>query len=108
MKAWLLLLLAGVLEIFWATGLKYTQGFTRPWPSLMVLITALVSFYLLAMVIRDLPAGTAYAIWAGIVTIGVAIAGMVLFDEPVSAVRIFFILLVVTGIMGLKWFSPVH
>jgi len=106
MKAWLILLLAGILEIIWAIGLKYTDGFSRLLPTGIVLVVALASFWLLAMALRDLPVGTAYAVWTGIGTTGVAILGMLLFNEPVNFLRIFFILLIVAGIMGLKFFTP--
>lgn len=106
MKAWLTLLLAGVLEIVWAVGLKYTDGFSKLVPTTLVLLVALASVYLLSMALRDLPVGTAYAIWTGIGATGVAIVGMLLFGETVSVLRIFFILLIVAGIMGLKFFAP--
>lgn len=107
MKAWLTLLLAGILEIIWAVGLKYTDGFSKLLPTTLVLLVALASVYLLSVALRDLPVGTAYAIWTGIGATGVAIVGMLLFGETVSVLRIFFILLIVAGIMGLKFFTPV-
>ncbi len=106
MKAWLILLLAGLLEIIWAVGLKYTDGFSKFVPTTLVLLVALASVYLLSVALRDLPVGTAYAIWTGIGATGVAIVGMALFGEAISGLRIFFILLIVTGIMGLKLFTP--
>jgi len=106
MKAWLILLLAGLLEIIWAVGLKYTDGFSKFVPTTLVLLVALASVYLLSVALRDLPVGTAYAIWTGIGATGVAIVGMALFGEAISGLRIFFILLIVTGIMGLKIFTP--
>lgn len=106
MKAWMILLLAGLLEIIWAVGLKYTDGFSKLVPTAVVLLVALCSVYLLSLALRDLPVGTAYAIWTGIGATGVAIVGMALFGEAISALRIFFILLIVTGIMGLKFFTP--
>lgn len=106
MKAWLILMLAGILEIIWAVGLKYTDGFSRLLPTTLVLLVALASVYLLSVALRDLPVGTAYAIWTGIGATGVAIVGMLLFGESASLLRIFFILLIVAGIMGLKFFTP--
>lgn len=102
----MILLLAGLLEIIWAVGLKYTDGFSKLVPTTVVLLVALCSVYLLSVALRDLPVGTAYAIWTGIGATGVAIVGMALFGEAISALRIFFILLIVTGIMGLKFFTP--
>jgi len=99
---WLILLLAGLLEVVWATGLKFTEGFTRPLPSLVPLLAMSGSFYLLSQAMRSLPLGSAYAIWVGIGVIGAAIAGVILFREPVSALKIISLLLIVAGIVGLK------
>ncbi len=99
---WLILLLAGLLEVVWATGLKFTEGFTRPLPSLVTLLAMSGSFYLLSQAMRSLPLGSAYAIWVGIGVIGAAIAGVILFREPVSALKIISLLLIVAGIVGLK------
>lgn len=99
---WLILVLAGLLEVVWATGLKFTHGFTRPLPSLITLLAMAGSFYLLSQAMRILPLGTAYAIWVGIGVIGAAIAGVILFREPVSALKIISLLLIVAGIVGLK------
>jgi quaternary ammonium compound-resistance protein SugE len=103
--AWTLLALAGVLEIGWAVGLKYTEGFTRLWPSLATLAAIAVSFALLAQALKAIPMGTAYAVWTGIGAAGTAILGMWLFQEPRDAVRIGCIALIVAGIVGLK-FAP--
>ncbi|MCS7033267.1 MAG: quaternary ammonium compound efflux SMR transporter SugE [Phycisphaerae bacterium] len=100
--AWAILVLAGLLEIGWATGLKYTQGFTRPLASAITLSLMVGSMYLLAQAARTLPIGTAYAVWTGIGAVGTAIAGMVLFDESRAAIRLVCIALIVVGIVGLK------
>ncbi|MDD3608799.1 MAG: multidrug efflux SMR transporter [Halothiobacillaceae bacterium] len=104
--SWLWLLIAGGLEIAWAIGLKYTEGFTRLWPSVGVIVLAWLSFYLLSLAMREIPVGTAYAVWTGIGSVGVALLGIVLFSEPAHASRLFFIALIVIGIIGLKWVSP--
>lgn len=100
--AWLYLFAAGVLEIAWAIGLKYTDGWARLWPSLATLATMGLSFLLLALALRSIPIGTAYAVWTGIGAVGTAILGMILFNEPRDVVRILCILLIVAGIVGLK------
>ena len=104
--AWIYLLLAGVFEIGFAIGLKYTEGFTRLWPSVMTVIAAAISLWLLTQALRAIPVGTAYAIWTGIGAVGVAILGMVLFGEPRGIARIASILLIVAGIAGLKLLTP--
>ena len=100
--AWMILLLAGLMEIGWAIGLKYTEGFTKLWPSVWTLGSMLASIVLLGIALKSLPVGTAYAVWTGIGTVGVAILGIVLFSEPATAVRIGCIGLIVAGIAGLK------
>jgi quaternary ammonium compound-resistance protein SugE len=100
--AWTILLLAGLLEIGWAIGLKYTEGFTRLWPSVWTLASMLGSIVLLGLALKWLPVGTAYAVWTGIGTVGVAILGIVLFSEPATAFRLGCIGLIVAGITGLK------
>jgi len=99
---WLLLIVAGVFEIVWATGLKYTEGFTRLWPSVLTILAMLVSFFTLAQAIRTVPLGTGYAIWTGIGAVGTAAVGIALFGESVSPARLGCIALVVVGIVGLK------
>jgi len=99
---WWILLIAGLLEVVWAIGLKYTAGFTRPLPSIFTLLAMGISFYLLSLAMRTLPLGTAYAIWVGIGAVGTAIAGIVLYDEPATPLKLISLLLVVTGIIGLK------
>jgi quaternary ammonium compound-resistance protein SugE len=100
--AWVYLFIAGALEIVWATALKYSEGFTRLWPSVIGIVAATVSFVLLTLALRDLPVGTAYAIWVGIGVGGVALFGMAALGEPVSAARLIFLSLIAVGILGLK------
>jgi quaternary ammonium compound-resistance protein SugE len=104
--AWLLLIVAGVLEIGWAVGLKYTDGFTRPGPTLAVVLVMAVSLALLGLAVRTLPVGTAYAVWTGIGTVGTVLLGIYLFDEPSDATRLIFISMIVAGIVGLKLVTP--
>lgn len=99
---WLILFIAGLLEVCWAVGLKYTEGFSRLWPSVGTLAAMALSVALLGWAMRDLPVGTAYAVWVGIGAVGTALAGMVLFGEPASAARLVSLGLVVAGIVGLK------
>jgi len=101
--AWGFLFLAGLFEIGWAVGLKYTMGFTRLGPSVATLIAMVASLALLSIAVRTLPIGTAYAMWTGIGTVGAAILGIVLFREPATPVRLICILLIVIGIVGLKF-----
>lgn len=103
--AWIVLALAGLLEIGWAVGLKYTQGFTRLVPSLLTVGSMTLSLALLGLALRELPLGTAYAVWTGIGTVGTAILGIVLFGDSVTAIRLTCIALIVSGIIGLKIFS---
>jgi quaternary ammonium compound-resistance protein SugE len=100
--AWLLLFLAGVLEIGWAVGLKYTQGFTRPVPTALTVASMAASLGLLGLALRTLPLGTAYAIWTGIGTLGTAVLGIALFGEEAGVARLACIGLIVAGIIGLK------
>ena len=100
--AWLTLVLAGLLEMVWALGLKYTQGFTRPLPSVVTGAAIVASMVLLARAARTLPIGTAYAVWVGIGTLGAAIGGAVLFGEAVTPWRAAFLLLLLAAIVGLK------
>ena len=99
---WLILVLAGLLEVVWAIGLKYTDGFTRLWPSAITIAAMVASVYCLAVAVRTIPIGTGYAVWTGIGAVGVAILGMVLFGESAALARIGSILLIVAGIAGLK------
>lgn len=100
--SWFFLILAGLLEVVWAVGLKYTQGFTRPGASVVTLGAMVGSVYLLSLAMRSLPLGTAYGVWVGIGAVGAAIAGMVLFKEPATLLRVVSLVLVVAGIVGLK------
>ncbi len=104
---WILLGFAGLLEIGWAVGLKYTYGFTRLLPSLLVALSLAGSMYLLALAAKEIPIGTAYGVWMGIGATGAAILGIILFQEPVTTWRIFFLLLLVASIIGLKITSGV-
>jgi quaternary ammonium compound-resistance protein SugE len=104
--SWFLLLIAGLLEVAWAAGLKSSDGFTRLWPSVFTAVTALGSFGLLAMAMRQLPLGTAYAVWTGIGAVGAFIFGIVAMGETVSVARIASAALIVLGLVGLKLFSP--
>jgi quaternary ammonium compound-resistance protein SugE len=106
MTAWTALLLAGVLEVAWALGLKYSDGFTRPWPTLATALAVGLSFLLFSLSLKGLPFGTAYAVWAGLGACGVVIAGMVLFGEPADVPRIACLTLIVTGMVGLKLITP--
>ncbi|MFD1326815.1 quaternary ammonium compound efflux SMR transporter SugE [Mycoplana ramosa] len=101
--SWILLTLAGLFEIGWAIGLKYTAGFTKPLPTALTAAAMVISVVLLGMAVKNLPMGTAYAVWTGIGTVGTVILGIILFAEPVTAMRLGCIALIVTGIMGLKF-----
>ncbi|WP_143957877.1 quaternary ammonium compound efflux SMR transporter SugE [Rhodoligotrophos appendicifer] len=104
--AWATLFLAGLLEIGWAVGLKYTEGFTRLWPTVLTAASMIISLLLLGIAVRSLPIGTAYAVWTGIGTVGTAILGLYLFGEPATVVRLGCIGLIIAGIVGLKFLSP--
>lgn len=99
---WIALVFAGLLEVCWAVGLKYTDGFRKPLPSVLVILAIAASMFLLGWAARTLPIGTAYAIWVGIGACGAAILGIVLFDEPVTAARVGFLVLLLVSIVGLK------
>jgi quaternary ammonium compound-resistance protein SugE len=100
--SWILLIIAGAFEVAWAVGLKYTEGFSRLWPSLITLVALTLSMLLLARAAQQIPIGTAYAVWVGIGALGAAILGIFLFHEPVSPARIFFLVLLLVAILGLK------
>lgn len=104
--AWIYLFIAGLTEIAWAIGLKYTHGWTRLWPSLITASLMIVSFAMLSQALKSLPIGTAYAVWTGIGAVGTAIVGILLFDEPRTAIRLVCITLILLGIIGLKASSP--
>jgi quaternary ammonium compound-resistance protein SugE len=100
--AWLLLVIAGLFEVGWSIGLKYTNGFTRPIPSLLVAVALVASMVLLSLAVRTLPIGTAYGVWVGIGALGAALGGWWLFGEPLTPWRVFFLALLVVAIMGLQ------
>jgi quaternary ammonium compound-resistance protein SugE len=104
--AWLVLLIAGLFEVAWAIGLKYTEGFTRLWPSVGTVLAMIVSVVLLGWALKSLPVGTAYAVWTGVGAVGTAILGIALFGDPAGAARLGCIALIVAGIVGLKLVTP--
>ena len=104
--AWVILVAAGLFEVGWAIGLKYTEGFTRPWPTTWTVLAMVISLWLLGVVMRSFPVGTAYSAWVGVGSVGTVILGIVLLGEPVSAARILSVALVVAGIVGLKLSTP--
>ncbi|HUH89150.1 MAG TPA: quaternary ammonium compound efflux SMR transporter SugE [Lysobacter sp.] len=104
--SWIILLLAGLFEIGWAIGLKYTEGFTRLWPTVGTLTAMAISVGMLGIAMKTLPVGTAYAIWVGVGAVGTVILGVVLFDEPVNALRVGSIVLIIAGLVGLKLATP--
>lgn len=106
--AWLILIVAGIFEIGWAVGLKYSDGFTKLVPSIWTIAAIIISMTLLGVAVRTLPVGTAYAVWVGIGTVGTVAFGIISLGEPVSIARVIFVLLIVVGIMGLKFTSPDH
>jgi quaternary ammonium compound-resistance protein SugE len=103
---WLILVVAGLFEVGWAIGLKYTDGFTRLWPSVGTVLAMVASVVLLGIAMKTLPVGTAYAVWVGIGAVGTAILGMVLLGDAANAGRIVSLLLIVAGVVGLKLTSP--
>ncbi|HNY51432.1 MAG TPA: quaternary ammonium compound efflux SMR transporter SugE [Smithella sp.] len=103
---WLILFVAGLFEIGWAVGLKYTEGFTRFWPSVGTVLSMVISMGLLGIALKSLPVGTAYAIWVGVGTVGTAIVGIVLLGESASFIRLLSLFLIVAGIVGLKLATP--
>ena len=103
---WIILLLAGMFEIAWAIGLKYSDGFTRFWPSAGTVVALLASMGLLGFAMKSLPIGTAYAVWVGVGAVGTAVLGIVLFAEPANPGRVLSLLLIVAGIVGLKLATP--
>lgn len=105
---WLILVLAGLFEIVWAIGLKYTDGFTRLWPTVGTVTAMVISVGLLGLAMKSLPVGTAYAIWVGVGAVGTAILGILLFDESANWGRVVSLLLIIIGIIGLKLATPSH
>ena len=100
--AWIYLIVAGLFEVGWAVGLKYTEGFTRLWPSVLTGLSMIISLGLLGLALKTLPVGTGYAVWTGVGTVGTALLGIALFGEPATAARLAAIGLIVAGIVGLK------
>ena len=100
--SWIILLLAGLFEVGWAVGLKYTDGFTRPLPTLLTVTAMLISLGLLGLAMKELPLGTAYAIWTGVGAVGTVIAGIFLFGESMALLRLASVALIVVGLIGLK------
>src|ERR687896_1824134 len=100
--SWLYLVIAGLLEVVWAIGLKYTEGFTRLWPSVVTIVAMIASIWFLALALRTIPVGTGYAVWTGIGAVGTAILGIALFAEPATVARLICIGLIVAGLIGLK------
>lgn len=103
--AWINLMIAGLFEVSWAIGLKYTDGLTKPLPSVFTIVAMILSFYFLALAVKHLSLGASYAIWTGIGTVGTAILGIILFKEPASVLRFLCIGLILSGITGLKLLS---
>lgn len=99
---WVYLIVAGLLEMVWAIGLKYTEGFSRPWPSLWTIAAMITSFYFLSQALRTIPVGTGYAVWTGIGAVTTALLGIILFDESVALLRLVSLTLIVLGMVGLK------
>ena len=99
---WFILIIAGLFEVGWAVGLKYTEGFTRPWPTVGTVLSMIVSLALLGIAMKSLPVGTAYAIWVGVGAVGTAILGIFLLGEPANTMRLLSLGLIVAGIVGLK------
>jgi quaternary ammonium compound-resistance protein SugE len=104
--AWLILFIAGLIEAGWAVGLKFSDGFTRFWPSVLTIAGIVISMFMLSVAARDLPIGTAYAVWVGIGATGAVVLGMLFLDEPLSPARVFFLALIIAGIIGLKMTGP--
>lgn len=104
--AWIILVVAGVFEVCWAIGLKYTDGFTRIWPTIGTVLAMIISVLLLGIAMKSLPVGTAYAVWVGVGAVGTVMLGIILFDDPADTVRIVSVALIIAGIIGLKLATP--
>ena len=104
--AWIILVFAGLFEVGWAIGLKYTEGFTRLWPTIWTVLAMIISLWLLGIAMKSLPVGTAYSIWVGVGAVGTVILGIVLLGEPANAVRLISVSLIIAGIVGLKLATP--
>jgi len=103
---WVILTIAGLFEIGWAIGLKYTEGFTRFWPTVGTVLSMIVSLWLLGIAMKSLPVGTAYAVWVGVGAVGTVVLGIVLLGEPANVARLISVALIVAGIIGLKLATP--
>lgn len=103
---WVILVIAGLFEIGWAVGLKYTEGFTRFWPTVGTVLAMIISLWLLGIAMKSLPVGTAYSIWVGVGAVGTVVLGIVLFGEPANAARLISVTLIIAGIVGLKFATP--
>ena len=106
--AWIILVIAGLFEVGWAIGLKYTEGFTRLWPTVWTVLAMIISLWLLGMAMKSLPVGTAYSVCVGVGAVGTVVLGIILFREPANAARLVSIGLIVAGIVGLKLATPAH
>jgi quaternary ammonium compound-resistance protein SugE len=104
--AWVILFVAGLFEVGWAIGLKYTEGFSRLWPTIWTAAAMITSLWLLGIAMKSLPVGTAYSVWVGVGAVGTVILGIVLLDEPANAARLVSVALIVAGIIGLKLATP--
>jgi quaternary ammonium compound-resistance protein SugE len=104
--AWTILFLAGLFETGWAIGLKYTEGFTRLWPTVWTVVAMMISLWLLGIALKSLPLGTAYSVWVGVGAIGTVVLGIALLDEPANAARLISVGLIIAGIIGLKLATP--
>ena len=104
--AWFILVVAGLFEVGWAIGLKYTEGFTRLWPSVLTILAMVISMGLLSLAMKSLPAGTAYSVWVGIGAVGTVILGIVLLGEPANAARLISVAVIIAGVIGLKLATP--
>ncbi|MET0487355.1 MAG: quaternary ammonium compound efflux SMR transporter SugE [Candidatus Rokuibacteriota bacterium] len=104
--AWVILFVAGLFEVGWAIGLKYTEGFSRLWPTIWTALAMITSLWLLGIAMKSLPVGTAYSVWVGVGAVGTVILGIVLLEEPANAARLVSVALIVAGIIGLKLATP--
>ena len=104
--AWVLLVVAGLLEVGWSVGMKYTDGFTRLWPTVWTVFAMIVSLWLLGIAVKTLPVGTAYSVWVGVGAVGTVVLGIALLDEPANTARLISVGLIIAGIIGLKLASP--
>ena len=104
--AWVILVIAGLFEVGWAIGLKYTEGFTRPWPTVWTVLAMMISLWLLGIAMKSLPVGIAYSVWVGVGVVCTVILGIVLLGEPANAARLISVALIIAGIIGLKLATP--